>query len=68
MKNTFTLILVKDSFGNTAYNTVEDTSDTIMLSDLRDKDNQPIYFESEAYHACSLEQDGCENDLKVIRF
>lgn len=59
MKHTYTLILVKDSHGNTTHNVVEDTSDTIQLCGLRDQNNDQIYFETEAYHANSLTDEGC---------
>jgi len=58
------IYLVKDKFGNTASATCEDSCDTIQIGGLKDKDGQPSYFESDAYHLPQhCKDDGLEYKL-----
>ena len=62
----YTLILVKDSHGNKAYNVAEDMSDVISLHGLVDEDGSLLHFESEAHGAYLLHSDGCTVVTKRI--
>jgi len=50
MNITSKIYLLKDSFGNEAYDVAEDGSNSVQICGLFDKDGNPVYFESEAYH------------------
>lgn len=47
----YTLWLFRDSFDNTWYAVVWDSSDVIQICGLCDPQGMGVYFESEAYHA-----------------
>lgn len=51
ISGTYRVYLFADAFGNTAYAVAEQGSETIQACGLRDTKGNPIYFESEAYHA-----------------
>lgn len=42
--------VVKDSFGNTNYDVVVDSSDNVCICGMKTKANVSVYFESEAWH------------------
>ncbi len=54
MKVPVKIYLVKDSHGNEASATCEEGADTVQICGMKDKDGNPQYFESEAYHIHSF--------------
>ena len=61
MKVYIKIYLVKDSFGNKYSATCEDSSDTIQICGMKNKNNEDCYFESDAYHLYSWCED---NDIE----
>lgn len=62
MKVHVNIYLVKDSYGNKSCATCEDSSDTIQICGMLNKDGKDLYFESDAYHLFSW----CEsNELSL---
>ena len=65
-KTVYTKIyLFVDSHGNKTSTTCEDSSDTVQICGMKDKEGKDTYFESEAYHAYSFcEENGIQ--MKII--
>lgn len=65
MKVTTKIYLMKDSHGNQASATVEESCDTAQICGLKDKSGNDVYFESDAYHIFSFCNDN-DIECKVI--
>lgn len=65
MKIDYRVYLLKDSQGNTTYNVCEEGADFIQVCGMKNKNNERVYFESEAYHLDSF----CKcNDIELKVF
>ena len=60
------IYLTKDSQGNTASATCEEDCDQIQICGMVSYADQPVYFESDAYHLSSWCDDN-NIELKVIK-
>ncbi len=60
-----TIYLMKDSQGNKTSVTVEESCNDAQICGMRNKENEKVYFESDAYHIHSFCKDN-DIELKVI--